>query len=651
MNKRKKLLTACIITIVVILLVPFAVELVDSFLTGVNDDMNFQMDFSYKHCLLSVMQQRQRTVLFALFMEAYAVWMIFLLLKPGSSGIERTDVVEIANDIYIPKPAGNGQCGSEWFMSDKEMDKIFETVVYMGDGKIDVSPNAGIIVDYRKKGKKEYIRYLTSDVNTYLIGPTRRGKGRRLLLTSTWLDILAGINLCVVDVKKENWAYTNEFAKANGYEVFTYDFRHPEKSNRYNNLSNIVELLKNGKISEAVDEAWDIVSVLVGEAKGEKIWTDGQCATIAAAILIVAQDAPEGCKNLPNVYYFLAYMCESDPETGEMPINSFLDRLPENHPARGAFQVAKIAPFRTRSSFFTSALATLRLYTIWNIADISKESDYTFDTFDEKKVIVYLILPDEKTKYYELGAIYMKQLYESLVKQALRKGGELDRKFLFRIDELGNFPEIPGLGTMVSAGAGRNIFFELVVQDDQQMEKFYPHDYKNIKTNCQLTICLGATDENKTKSLSQQLGTYTVQMNSASVSQTTSMHDNVNYGSSSNLGSRPLMYPAEIARLDKPDALIIYGGKKKITYLPDLSEYYANEELGLGSKKHNKKLFLERVEEQPEREVYAPELWGIWNQEKETVQMKKAKLEKIKKEKKEKELKASEQEEKVSFLN
>ncbi|MFR5450661.1 MAG: hypothetical protein ACLTIG_04510 [Roseburia hominis] len=72
---------------------------------------------------------------------------------------------------------------------------------------------------------------------------------------------------------------------------------------------------------------------------------------LQSAILIIAQDAPEGYKNLTNVYYFLAYMCEPDRETGEMPITRYLEKLPESHPARGAFQVAQIAPFRTRSSF------------------------------------------------------------------------------------------------------------------------------------------------------------------------------------------------------------------------------------------------------------------------------------------------------------
>lgn len=151
-------------------------------------------------------------------------------------------------------------------------------------------PDAGIIVDFEKSGNKEVIRYLAEAVNVEILGATRCGKTRRLLMTSTWLGIMAGINMLIIDVKGEICAFTQPFAQKRGYEIRILDFRYPEKSMRFNNLDIIVKLLKEGKVSEAVDQAWDIVTILVGEPKGEKIWTDGQCATIAAAILIVAQD-------------------------------------------------------------------------------------------------------------------------------------------------------------------------------------------------------------------------------------------------------------------------------------------------------------------------------------------------------------------------
>lgn len=573
---------------------------------------HFAPDMNYVRCVKKLMTDHDRQILtvFALLLIVCALlsWTTRLHIE-----IAQTDTIEIARGIHIPVVAGNGQYGTAHFMTKEELDTCFPVLTYDGAGHLKgLAESAGLIVDFHTVGNTEYIRCLVDAANAIIIGATRSGKTRRLLLTATWLNLLLGINLFIPDVKGEIYAYTSDFARKKDYEIRVLDFRNPTRSQHFNNLDEIVRLLAAKKISEAVNKAWDIVTVLVGEPQGERIWTDGQCATIAAAILIIAQDAPEGYKNLTNVYYFLAYMCEPDRETGEMPITRYLEKLPESHPARGAFQVAQIAPFRTRSSFFTSALATLRLYTDWNVAEITSQSDWTLDDIDDKKVITYIILPDEKTTYHPIGALLLKQIYEKLVEIAIRKGGELDRRFIFRTEEIGNFPKIPDLGTMLSAGAGRNIFFELVIQDYQQLEHKYKEEWRNIRTNCQLIVVLKVTDPSTASELSKQLGNYTVQMNAASANVNDGRTGSYSAGTSSSLGGRPLMYPDDISAIEKPDALILYGGKKFIANLPDISEYYANAEFGMGDKNHNKKLYLKRIEDRPAHEINAPKLWSIW---------------------------------------
>lgn len=592
---------------------PLIAEILDGLFRGLfSGSFQFAFDFDYQNCVSRFIDEPMRMKLFFVFSVFLFLGLIMLLYRARPE-IGKAEVMEVAKGIVIPVPAGNGEYGTAHFMDENDMQKEFQVAVHSGKNKVkNLKKEAGIIVNYERKGGKEYYYYLSEPVNTIVLGATRSGKGRRILLQSIWLDILAEVNLLVIDVKGEMFAYTSKFARERGYEVRTLDFRHPEKSNYFNNLEEINQLLRDGKISQAVNKAWDIVTVLVGEPQGERIWNDGQCATIVAAILIVAQDAPEHCKNLANVYYFLAYMCESDPETGDMPITDYMNNLPANHPARGAFQIAKIAPFRTRSSFFTSALATLRLFTDWNIADITSKSDYSLDDIDEKKVITYIIIHDEKTTFHPIGAIYMKQLYESLVAQADTKGGELDRRFIFRADEVGNFPVIPGLGPMLSAGAGRNIFFELIIQAYQQMNKKYKEDFENIITNSQLTICIKATAEETTKSLSNLLGTYTVRTESSSASISDGRNDSTSYSSNKNLTSRPLLFAEEISNIKKPDALILYGGEKAIVNLPDISKTKVNKIFGMGSKEHNRKLILKRMEERPSREIGEPRLWGIW---------------------------------------
>ena len=597
-----------------LLLSPFIVEVIDGIFQIIFWRKTARVSSDYLYCVKLLWEEPGRRIIFMVSTILFLCALVLMLYRIRPD-IGKGATREVATGIWIPIEAGSGQYGTARFLTRRELEKEFTVADYRSGSISGLSRDAGLIVDYEPHGERERICYLDTPVNAIILGATRSGKTRRLLMPSTWLGLRAGVNMLIVDVKGEQYAFTYPFAQKMGYEIWTLDFRYPEKSMHYNFLADIVACLVQGQISAAVEKAWDVVTILVGEPKGEPIWANGECATIAAAILIIANDAPQECKNLTNVYYFLAYMCEPDPQTGEMPITDYLQKLPASHPAKGAFQVAQIAPLRTRSSFFTSALATLRLFTAWNVADITRSSDYSFGDIDEKKVIIYLILPDEKTTYHPLGALYMKMCYESLVAQALKNGGRLHNRFIFRADEIGNFPCIPDFGTMLSAGAGRNIFFELVLQDYQQLERRYKEDCRNIRTNCQLTVCLKVTDEQTTQAISKQLGNYTIQVNSASTSVSDGRGDMSNYAKNTNLAGRPLLFPDEIASMQKPDALVLYDGKKVITNLPDLSSYAANGELGLGDESANADLFLRRMAERPCHEIGPPELWDVWEKQ------------------------------------
>ena len=79
--------------------------------------------------------------------------------------------------------------------------------------------------------------------------------------------------------------------------------------------------------------------------------------------------------------------------------------------------------------------------------------------------------------------------------------------------------------------------------------------------------------------------------------------------------SRALLTPGEVGMIERPYSLVKHTGDyPAIMTCPDLSNYHANMELGLGDKKHNQKVMLEREKEIPKHEIKEPELWGIWNE-------------------------------------
>jgi type IV secretion system protein VirD4 len=537
-----------------------------------------------------------------------------ILLSTKVNLNDTTETIKVAN-FEIPKPVGKGQMGTSRFTTEEEKEKMFAA---WNEGE---KLNTGGMIMGSKvvKGVRKYY-FDGEDVNTLIIGTTRSGKSRREYLPSIYLLANSGENIFINDPKGELYIYTRPYLESIGYKVLNIDFRYPQKSLKYNYLRYIVEQIKSGNNDNAVEMVWDIVSLLVGEAKGEKLWNDGQASVLASAILYICFEAPEEkYKNLTNVYYFIANMCKTDEE-GHMPITNIMNALPVTHPSRGAFAVAEIAPEKTRGSFFTSALATLRLFIDTKIADMTSTSENESENVDinvlgtEKKVALFCTIPDEKKTRHILATLLLDQLYMNLVDIANKNGGRLPTRVNNLIDEFGNLPKIHGFDNKLTVSLGRGIRWFLAIQGIGQLYAIYEKDIAEIITsNCHDWIYLLTTDEKQAEIISKKTGTYTVQ--TQSVSSSTSMNgmkvnNNVNYSSSANVTKRNLLTADEIARLQPPYSLVLKGREyPSIFDLPDISELKANTLFGMGSKEHNIELTKEREAQRPVRAIKEAEIW------------------------------------------
>ena len=566
------------------------------------------LDVNYFHAICS--QTENNTIILSAVTASLMSCAVAWITTDRTSKLSSVGMMKITDDISIPVPSGNGQHGSERFLTDKEKCNLY--AVYTPGDKFD--GKAGLIVNYKKAGGKEYFYYIKDDIHSMIIGTTGAGKDRRIVLQTIYLQIMSGVSIALSDVKGDMFCYTSGFAVKNGYDVAVLDLRQPEKSGRYNFLQPILNALDEKDIAKAVDATWDLVSVLVGQQKGEPLWYNGETATIAAAILCVCLEAPAEYRNMSNVYYFIAYLCKAD-QYGQMPLNGYLENLDDAHPAKSVFAMAQIAASKTRSSFFTSALGTLRLFTNPNIAAMTSVSDFDLKDVGRKKTILYMIVPDDKKTLYPLVSIMVTQLYSQQIELANEHGQRLPVDTDYDLNELGNFPTIPCLGNILSAGRSRGIRVNAVIQDIQQMEKNYKEDFKNIKTNCQVKLYLKSDDPDTLKMISDSLGNYTVRSVGVSNSISTDRGSGGNYSNSSNLGGRKLLEPAEVGRINSPYAVCLMTGRfGAVNRLPDISETCVNKEFGMGSRQENIEL-IKKVEKS--REVrQLPKtipLWGIWN--------------------------------------
>lgn len=467
----------------------------------------------------------------------------------------------------------------------------------------------GLMLGMTRDGKQIYFN--NEDTHSIIIGATRSGKTRCNVLQTICLLGLAGESIIASDPKGELYLYTHKFLELLDYEVVTIDFKNPAKSNRYNFLQPVIDAVNVGDIPKAVMCARDLVAALVKDDSTEQIWTDGQRSTIAAGILSVVVDNKDNpqYQNLNNVYHFLSNMCSPVGDKQRLPLTDYLKDISENHPARAVLDISRIAPSRMRGSFYTSALATLSLFTDPNISDMTSSTDFDCYSTGKRKRAVFIILPDQKSTYYSIASLFVFQSYQILADEADKNGNRLPRRVNFELEEFGNFAKIPDFSTMITVGGGRGIRFNLVLQDFNQLDdKYGERPGKTIRSNCENWIYLQTDNMDTLEELSNKLGTYTVK--SPSLSGSTGGNMSASY----NFTSRKLLMPDEIKRIRRPYQLVMTRNNPAIMYSPDISQTFMNSMLGLGDKEHNKQLIIRRNASRPERTLSStPPLWGIWN--------------------------------------
>lgn len=454
------------------------------------------------------------------------------------------------------------------------------------------TPEAGGLVLGWSKNRNQ-IYYNPEDTHSLVIGSTRCGKTRHLVLESIGLTALAGESMVITDPKSELYLYTKPYLERLGYEVIAIDFVDPSRSWRYNFLQPVLDAVYMENLSLAVQKARDISKLLVPEKENtntDPLWPNGERAILTVAILAVCLefDNPKW-QNLANARHFIATMCAPQGPKGEVPLVAYLERLPLDSPLRRAMGIAKIAPEKMRGSFYSSALTTLDLFDDPGIHAMTSVTEFDHLATGDRKRAIFIILPDAESTYYPLASLFVFQQYQLLVRRADENGGRLPRRVEFFCDEFGNFVKIPDMDKAITVGGGRGIRFHLVVQDDNQIYAQYGKELgKTMISNCETWVYLQTDNEDTVATISKKLGKYTVK--SPSLSSSTGGNSSASY----NLTGRDLLTSEEIRRIRRPWQLVMSRADPIVMYAPDISKTFFNTLFGMGSKEHNRRLRMFR---------------------------------------------------------
>ena len=476
----------------------------------------------------------------------------------------------------------------------------------------------------------EDVFFINKDTHSVIIGATRSGKSRCIVMESIGNTLLAGESIVVTDPKGELFAYTSEFAKKLGYEVICLDFTNANLSSKYNLLQPIInakndrtEEHPNGDIELIVKYSEELANMMLKESKGENpMWISNARSMIVGAILsLVLENDDEEIQNISNVYRFINDGEGKDISMLKDNLYLYIKALqlikPESPIINQLLGIINTPP-ETRGGFSTNASSATRLFTQPSIWQITHKSNVDLSKMGERKQILYFILPDQDKSYYKIVSIIVKQMYNELVKVSSRYGNRLPIRVNFFLDEFGNFAPMPDLDAMLTVAGGRGMRFNLFIQGFPQITKVYDKETTEIvKSNCETWIYLKANDTTTLDEISKKIGSYTMYSNSESVniqSGTTSSSS-----SSQSLQKRSLLLPEEVGKIARPYILVMNGeNDPAVTKAPDLSQTAFNKMYGMGDEKYNENLTIIRTLQRPIlRDEEEPKYWSLFQDLKE----------------------------------
>jgi len=508
------------------------------------------------------------------------------------------------------------------FMTEKERDSNFEPYKFT---KLSESSKDGIPVYacFNKK-RKELDVNLASPMHGLVIGAT--GSGKTTTFINPMIQILArsgaGSSMICTDPKGELFQLHSGLLKERGYKVMVLDLRDPYSSFRWNPLSDLYdryqlylktgegifmrsdsafesglelvnkpdqyedewyeyegkawavrrELLSHIKISrqkifdEVYEDLNDLISVICPvESQDDPVWEKGARSLIMAVCLAMMEDSeyPELEMTKERFCFYNINKAIGNSDNDYEALREFFKGRSPVSKAVGLSKQVLSAAESTMASYMSIAFDKLSMFNDEGLCSLTSATDIDPIQFAMEPTALFLKIPDEKDTRHALAAVFILCIYKALIKVASsREDLSLPRNVYFILDEFGNMPKIDKFDKMITVGRSRKIWFNMVVQSYAQLDNVYGDKVSNIiKSNCGMKMFIGSNDIETCEEFSKLCGNMTVSTSSIS-SAMGDKQGNINV--SSQLQTRPLIYPSELQKLnnktDTGNAIIVTFG-------------------------------------------------------------------------------------------
>ena len=569
-------------------------------------------------------------------------------------------------------------------MSDEERDKIFKAHKY---SKLSEVNKDGIPVMAKLTDKDKDMKVVfNSPCHSLIIGSTGSGKTTTFVSPMIQLlaASAAGSSMIVTDPKGELFSLHSKYLVSRGYDVKVIDLRDtyssyrwnpldmiwdnyqkflnahneafarkdaPEKSGlqimeplgsfkagekwyefdgkgyaTYSRLVDAIKVYKKKIYDEVYEDLNDLVSVLIPvENPKDPMWEKGARSITLAVLLAMLEDSADErlgmTKEKFNFFNMTKILQNSSKDYLDLR-NYFAGRSVLSKALSLSKQVCDAAE-QTRASYMSIVYEKLTMFNDAGICALTSSSDFSSSQLAEKPTALFLKIPDEKDTRHNLAAIFILNIYKTLIKIAsATEDLTLPRNVYFIMDEFGNMPKIEKFDKFITVGRSRKIWFTMIIQSYAQLNNVYGDTVADIvKGNCGIKMFIGSNDMNTCKEYSELCGNITVVTSSSSGSINS---NDINLSNQTQV--RPLIYPSELQRLNQPgnignSIIVTFGNYPLKTYFSpsfkvpfyqigkmdtsDLSERFFDENTVLYSASDRNKIVFDEAGEQKPQEKSA----------------------------------------------
>ena len=286
---------------------------------------------------------------------------------------------------------------------------------------------------------------------------------------------------------------------------------------------------------------------------------------LLSLIFYLRYEAPPEEQNFPMVMELLrAGEVREDDDSYVSPLDELFDRLEMTDPEHIALKYYRnyhSGSAKTLKSIQITLAARLEKFNLESLASLTATDELDLPSLGEKKVALFVLIPDNDTSFNFLVSILYTQLFQQLFYLADHKyGGSLPVHCQFIMDEFANVSLPDDFDKILSVMRSRGVSVSIILQNLAQLKALFEKQWESIVGNADEFLYLGGNEQSTHKYVSELLGKSTIDTNTYGKSSGRSGNYSTNY----QIAGRELLTPDEVRMLDNRCALLFMRGERPV---------------------------------------------------------------------------------------